>query len=278
MRSQVLAIVAIVCGTTALPAQATAIDPWTKVPAAPTTYFRDLDFSQRLHSLAIELQDLRRQQEEINTSIQMEYQKLGPMEIVNRMNAFMMKDPQRAMKMMEAQQATASQVTGTVTSRDAVKKERETELEELGAAYKAEMEAAAKPYQAKRDEIRKTGAVSVLAGADWAFKTKADETAYNEQVGKQNADISARSVAWFGPSGKFTAWLAKYRSTVIDPMARGDEAIDGIAASQFAIMETPAAAYRSTAQMKAAQEYLEVMRKVYDLRIDMEHDVHKIAK
>lgn len=275
MRSQVLVIVALVCGTTALPAQATATDPWTKVPAAPTTYFRDLDFSQRLHSLAIELQDQRRQQEEINTRITVEYQKLGPMEIVTRMNAFMMKDPQKATKMMEAQQATATQFDPV--SIDAAKRERNAEFEQLRAAFQAEMEAAAKPYQAAREEIKKTGTVSVLAGADWAFKTKAAENAYNEQIDKENADISARSAAWFGPGGKFTAWLASYRSTVIDPMARGEEGIDGLKVSQFAMMETPAGAFRSTAQIKAAQDYLNEMRRVYDLRIAKEPNVRKMA-
>jgi hypothetical protein len=275
MRSQALIIVVLVCGTTALPAQATANDPWTKVPAAPTTYFRDLDFSRRLGDLAVELQDLRRQQEEINTSITMEYQKLGPMEIVNRMNAFMMKDPQKAMKMMEAQQATATQLNPA--SIDAAKRERNAEFEQLRAAFKAEMEAAAKPYQAEREEVKKTGTVLVLAGADWAFKTKAAETAYNEQIDKENADISARSAAWFGPSGKFTAWLASYRSTVIDPMAKGEEGIDGLKVAQFAMMETPAGAFRSTAQIKAAQSYLEEMRRVYDVRIVKEPNVRKMA-
>lgn len=275
MRSQVLVIVALVCGTTALPAQATATDPWSKVPAAPTTYFGDLDFSRRLGDLASELQDARRQQEEINTSITMEYQKLGPMEIVNRMNAFMMKDPQKAMKMMEAQQATATQLDPAAI--DAAKRERNAEFEQLHAAFKAEMEAAAKPYQAAREEIKKTGTVLVLGGADWGFKTKAAETAYNEQIDKENADISARSAAWFGPSGKFTAWLASYRSTVIDPMARGEEGIDGLKVAQFAMMETPAGAFRSTAQIKAAQEYLQEMGRVFGLRLDKVPNVRKMA-
>jgi hypothetical protein len=276
MRSQVLIIVALVCRTTTLPAQATVTDPWTKVPAAPTSWFGDLDFSRRLGDLAAELQDLQRQQEEINTSIKMEYQKLGPMEIVKRMNEFMMKNPQEATKMMQAQQAAGSQLDPMAI--DAAKRERNAEFEQLHSAYKADMEAAAKPYQAKREEIRKTGTVSVLAGADWGFKTKADETAYNEQIDKENADISARSAAWFGPSGKFTAWLASYRSTVIDPWARGEEAADAAAVGQFAMLETPRGGYRSVAQIRAAQDYLQEMRRVYDVRIAKEPNVHKIAR
>jgi hypothetical protein len=275
MRNQVLVIVALVCGTSALPAQAAATDPWTKVPAAPTTYFGDLDFSRRLLDLSAELQDLRRQQEEINTRISVEYQKLDPMEIVNRMNAFMMKDPQKAAKMMEAQQATATQLNPAAI--DAAKRERNAEFEQLHAAFKADMEAAAKPYQAAREEIKKTGTVLVLGGADWGFKTKAAETAYNEQIDRENADISARSAAWFGPSGKFTAWLASYRSTVIDPMAKGEEGIDGLKVAQFAMMETPAGAFRSTAQIKAAREYLQEMGRVFGLRLDKVPNVRKMA-
>jgi hypothetical protein len=140
------------------------------------------------------------------------------------------------------------------------------------------MEAAAKPYQAAREEIKKTGTVLVLGGADWAFKTRADENAYNEQIDKENADISARSAAWFGPSGKFTAWLASYRSTVIDAMAELEEAADRGQVAQFAMMETPAGAFRSTAQIDAARDYLAEMRRVYDVRIAREPNVHKIAR
>ena len=42
-------------------------------------------------------------------------------------------------------------------------------------------------------------------------------------------------------------------------------------------METPAGAFRSTAQMNAAQDYLNEMRKVWDLRIVKEPNVRKMA-
>ena len=267
--------VAMLCGTTALHAQAT--DPWRKVPAAPTTYFNDQAFSSRLHELAVEVGEQRRNQTEINERISLEHQKLGAQEIMQRTQAFMAKDPQKFMKMMEAQAARAQQVGQQISSGNDPKKERDAEFEQLSAAFKAELEAAAKPYQAKREEIKKTGAVSVLEGASWAFKTKAAETAYNEQVDKENADISARSAGWFGPSGKFTAWLASYRATVIDPKAKREEEIEEVQAMQLAIMETPAAAFRSTAQFTAVREYLEMMRKAYDLRIHKEPNVHRMA-
>ena len=277
MRSQTLFVVAMVCGPAFLNAQATASDPWRKVPAAPTTYFNDQAFSSRLHELAVEVGDQRRNQIEINERISLEYQKLGPQEIMQRMQAFMARDPQKAMKMMEAQAARARQVSQEISSGNDPKKERDAEFEQLSGAFKAEMEAASKPYQAKREEIKKTGAVSVLAGAEWAFRTKAAETAYNEQVDKENEDRSARSTGWFGPSGKFTAWLANYRATVIDPKAKREEGIEEAQVMQLAIMETPAAAFRSTAQFTAVREYLEVMRKVYDLRIHKEPNVRRMA-
>jgi hypothetical protein len=274
MRSQALVVIAMLCGTAALQAQANPSDPWRKVPAAPTTYFLDRDFSIRLQNLSTEVGDEQQKQLEINNDIETKYGKMDMQEIMQKMQAYMAKDPQKAMKMMQAQQAAATQVKSDIMSGDEAKTERNAEFEKLSAAFKAEMEAAAKPYIAKREEIKKTGTVLVMEGASWAFKTKAAETAYNEQVDRENADISARSAAWFGPSGKFTAWLASYRATVLDPNASAEEANDEIKTAQMAIMETPTAAYRSTAQMTAVREYLKVMQKVYDLRIAKEPTVH----
>jgi hypothetical protein len=261
----------------ALVAQAPAADPWKKVPVAPATYFADNDFSTRLHSLAVEVGDERRKQREINNDIEAKYGKLDMQEIMKRMQAYMAKDPQKAMKMMQAQAAAASAIKSDITAGDEAKTERNAELEKLSAAFKAEMEAAARPYRAKRDEIKKTGTVSIVEHGStmWAFKTKEAETAYNEQVDKENTDISARSVAWFGPSGKFTAWLASYRETVLAPNAKAEEANDEIKTAQMAIMETATAAYRSTAQFTAVHQYLEVMQKVYELRIEKEQTVHR---
>jgi hypothetical protein len=271
-----LAIVAM-SSASALAAQTPATDPWTKVPAAPITYFADLDFSRKLHDLSIEVGDAHRKQTEINIDIEAKYGQLDMMEISRRMQALMAKDPQRAMKMMQAQAAAASAIKSDIQSGDEAKTERNSEFENLSAAFKADMEAVAKPFRAKREEIKKTGTVSVVehGSSSWAFKTKAAETAYNEQVDKENAEIAVRAAAWFGPSGKFTTWLASYRATVLDPNARAEEANDEIKTAQLAIMETPAAAFRSTAQMTAVREYLEVMRKVYDLRIDKEPNVHR---
>jgi hypothetical protein len=268
---------AILGSASAIPAQATAPDPWKKVPALPTTYFRDRDFSKKLDDIIVEISDARRKQNETNIEIDAQFGKMDMMEITRRMQAFMAKDPQRAMKMMEAQASAASAIRSDINAVDEAKTERNAELEKLKDEYKADMEAVAKPFRAKREEIKKTGTVRVVehgSGPSWAFKTKEAETAYNEQVDKENAEISARSVAWFGPSGKFTAWLASYRTTVLDPKARAEEANDELKTMQFAIMETPGAAYRSTAQMTAVLEYLEVMRKVLELRIDKEANLH----
>jgi hypothetical protein len=272
-----LLAIAAMGSASALAAQTPAPDPWKKVPAPPTTYFADMDFSRKLGDVYTEVGDEKTKQDEINIDIEAKYGQLDMMEISRRMQAFMAKDPQKAMKMMQAQTAAASAIKSDIQSGDEAKSERNAEFEKLSAAFKAEMEAAAKPFRTKREEIRKTGTVPVIehGSASWAFKTKEAEAAYNEQIDKENAEISARSVAWFGPSGKFTAWLASYRATVLDPNARAEEANDEIKSAQMAIMETPTAAYRSTAQMTAVREYLEMMRKVCDLRIAKEPNVHR---
>jgi hypothetical protein len=273
------AVAVMMLGSATIAASQSAPDPWKKVPAAPTTYLADRDFSLKLEQVGAEVSDAHRKQTEINIDIETKFGKMDMQEKMSRMQAFMMKDPQKAMKMMQAEQAAAARITSDIMSGDEAKTERNSEFEKLSAAFKAEMEAAAKPFRAKREEIKKTGTVPVNehGNVSWAFKTQAAETAFNEQVDKENAEISARSAAWFGPGGKFTTWLASYRATVLDPNARAEEANDELKTAQMALMETPSAAFRSTAQLKAVREYLEVMGKVYDLRIDKEPYVHKMG-
>jgi hypothetical protein len=260
-RPAAILAIAVFGSARALTAQTGAPDPWTKVPSLQTTCYVDHDFTGKLHSAYEEIgADLSRQTA-INDALEKQFQELGQQEITQRMIAYMQRDPQKAMKMMEAQQAAATQVATGITSGDEAKKERDAEFAQLSAAFNTEMDAGAKPFRERRGKLKNEGDT-------WEFTSKATENEYNDLINKENADYVARCAAYFGAHGKMHKWLASYRETVLDPIAKSTEANDGIKAMQMAVLESPGVAYRSTAQMKAAREFLLVAEKAFALRRD----------
>jgi hypothetical protein len=265
IRQTVAVIIAVLGSATALAAQANDQDPWKRVPALPATCYTASDFTAKLNDLYATLVEERQKQEEINSALDQKLQALGQQEIMQRMMAYMRKDPQKAMKMMQAQQTAATSIRTDITSAAEAQKDRNAEFEQLSAAFNAEMDAMSKPYQARRDQVVKTGTKSVLEGASWVFTSKAAETEYNDIVNKENADYEARCATYFGADGKMRNWLTTYRETVIDPVAKSTEANDEIKATQMVILESPGVGFRSTAQMMAVRDYINVLRKAYEL-------------
>jgi hypothetical protein len=265
IKQAVAGLILVLGSATTLVAQANDQDPWKRLPSVPATCYADGDFTAKLGDLYVALGAEKQKQEEINTELDQKLQALGQGVIMQRMMEYMRKDPQKAMKMMQAQQAAATEIRGGIMSADEAMKEREAEFEQLSAAFKTEMDAMSKPYQLRRDQVVKTGTRSVMEGASWVFTSKAAETEYNDVVNKENADYEARCATYFGADGKVRKWLATYRETVIDPVAKSSEMNDEIKALQMVILESPGAGFRSTAPMTAVRDYINVLRKAYEL-------------
>ena len=258
--------IALLIAPAGLRAQGQPLDPWKRIPALPTTCYTDNDFRGSLTNLHAALGDEQRQQDEINMALEQKFGEMDMQEKMQKMMEYMRKDPQKAQKMMQAQQAAASAITSDITDGDDAKKERNAEFAKLSAAFNSEMDAAAKPFRARRDEIMKTSRRVLGEGENWEFTTKAAQDEYNSLIDKENADYEARCATYFGANGKMVAWLASYRETALDPVARATEANDEIKTTQMVILDSPGAGFRSTAQMTAAREYISAVQKAYDLR------------
>lgn len=267
IRHTAVLAIALAGSAQALAAQATPPDPWQKVPALPTSCYADLDFGRRLQDIYASVGEEKMAQEEINSALERKLQALGQQEITRRLMEYMRTNPQKAMQMMQAQQAAATQLTSGITSAAEAKEELDEEFEQLSAAFKAEMEAGAKPFEARRAEIMRTSRRVLGEGDNWEFATKAAETEYNDLINRQNADYEQRCAAYFGPGGKVLRWLAEYREKVIDPTAASSETHDGIITTQLSVLESPGAGYHSTAQMTAVRDYVTAAGKAFDLRL-----------
>ena len=267
--------VAVLGSVSGLTAQTPAPDPWQTLPPLQTTCYGDNEFMTKLHDLHLEFGAQMQKQNEMNIAVETEFQKLGMQEVMRRMTELMRKDPQKAMAMMQAQQAAGASMTNAVLSVDEVMAERNAEFTRDSAAFFGGFEAAAKPLRARRDEIMRTSTRVVGGGGDtWEFSTKAAETEYNALIDKENAEYEARCVSYFGANGKVQSWLASYKKTVLDPVAAGTEALDATTAVQYAVLESPGRGYRSTAQLTAVREYLLVAQRAYGTRLHKIKNVH----
>lgn len=275
IRPSVVVTVAMLCVSSVLAAQGNADDPWRKVPPLPTSCFHDQwAFDKTLGDVYAQLGEAQAKQQEINDALVLKFGEMDMQVKMQKMMEYMRKDPQKAQKMMEAQANIATGIKNDVMSGDDARKEREAEFAQLTASFNSEMDAGAKPFRTRRDEIMKTSRRVLGEGDNWEFTTKAAETEFNTLIDKENADYEARCAAYFGANGKMHQWLASYRETVIDPVARATEANDETRATLMMIMESPGAGYRSTAQLEAVREYVRVARKPFALRRNKVPNIH----
>ena len=92
------------------PWRPTAADPWSRVPAFPTSCYSNDDFGDKLtKALDAITVDLARQTK-INEDIKAKFDAMDMSEKARRMQAFMMKDPQQAMKYMQAMKSASGAV------------------------------------------------------------------------------------------------------------------------------------------------------------------------
>jgi hypothetical protein len=249
--------------TGAAAAQTATHDPWSRVPAMPTSYYSDDNFvdqvSQQYDSVNSDID----KQAELNAKIKQSFDQMDVTQKMQRMQAYMMKNPQEAMKTMQAMQAAASTTTGGTTAANNMKLLQELAVHKTN--FNETLDKALKPLQARQEEIIKTR-TQPSGEAGWEFKTAADAAQYTALVQQENTEYEKLCASFFGPKGAFTTWLASYKENVAKNMISAGEANDSAIVTQLAIMDTPTAGYRSTAGLEGVRDYLGKLRDVYSLR------------
>src|SRR5689334_5294605 len=131
-----LAILAIATlGMSSLARAQAATDPWRRVPAAATSCFSDDGVPGQLHDIRISIEDDLRKQTELNHQLREKFDRMDMMEKMQLMQAYMQKNPQDAMKMMQAQQQAATGMRANVTGADAENTRLMAKRDELKAAF-----------------------------------------------------------------------------------------------------------------------------------------------
>jgi hypothetical protein len=270
MIKQVAFVISLVSMAGAASAQTTLPDPWTRVPALPTTCYRDLAFETATGELLTQNSDAHTKQRELNIDVQAEFGKMDMQERMQRTQAFMMKDPQAAMKMMQEQQATATAMRSDITGSAEAKERLEKEFERTQAAWTEEFDKAAEPWRARRKVLAETKVR--LNGMLHEWTTREAEAEYTGLIDKENAEYETRCASYYGPNGTVQTWMATYRREVIEPMADATAAQDRFIEQQMKMMDFRPGAFRTDAPYSAVRDYLTKMREVYAMRR------HKLTK
>jgi hypothetical protein len=246
-------------------AQTAAPDPWTRVPAAPTSYYSDDDFVDRVSKVSVAVNADIDKQAKLNAVVKKSFEDMDVTQKAQRMQAYMMKNPQEAMKMMQAMQAAANTVTAGVSSANTNNTRLEQELATHKTNFSAALDKTLKPLQARQEEMIKTR-TRPKGEAGMEFNGAADLAQFTALVQQENAEYEKVCASFFGPKGVLTTWLASYKENVAKNMIAAGDSIETAMVAQMVIMDTPSGGYRSTAGLEGVRDYLAKLTDVYSLR------------
>jgi hypothetical protein len=272
-----LAAAALACLVAPVPAFAqAAAGAWAKVPALTTLCYRfageeNEPFYAKLEAAKAAIQAEREKQDAINAKIAEDFQSIDPMEMASRMQQWMMSNPEEAMKFMQGQQAMAEQLPEDLAAQAEDAKARDAEWNALLRRYEDALLAAYAPMNAALDKLgygKRTDRKDLLyprfmgdpgmSHAEWAEGERINAA----------ADQAYRSLCpqWWGANGQFHAYLKKQKEWFVKQRIPELEKGDAPLLQQYAIMNTPAATYRSTAELQGVIEYLDLAWKVFSER------------
>jgi hypothetical protein len=252
--------VVLLASTLCLAAHAaeSANDPWGRVPPLAVGAQRDKAWEDKVAKLAQAMDAEIAQQKATNTKILAAFNSMDPGEKAQRMQAYMMKNPQEAMKMVQDMQAAGTTVMANQSGDDAETAKLDQELESLHDRYTKEVQSSAAQYNAKQDAMNaKFNEKHAMSAAD-----KEQFSAIDTERQAAGEKIYLTYVA---PGGPVMGWLARY-NTALNDHAASVETTDSMQVNQLAIMDSPSGGYRSTAKLEAARAYLGKLQDIYNWR------------
>ena len=254
--------------TLGLSAQArgqTPTDPWRRVPAPATSCFADDGISRQLSDIRLSIEDDLRKQTEVNNELRKKFDKMDMMEKMQRMQAYMAKNPQDAMKMMQAQQQAATGMRTNVLSADADNTRLMEQRDELKAAFDKATGDATGPVDAKIKQY--VDSKTVLMEIGRGFPDKAAHDGYVALLTQRDAAYEKACAPFFKAGGPYHTWLNDYKTKVAEPNAAVQDSQDGIVGQQMVIMQTPnGPGFQPLGPFMSARDYLREAEKVYSFR------------
>ncbi len=262
---------------------AAATGPWAKVPAFTTTCFEYVaantadPFYARLDAAKAAISADRDRQDAINAGIEEAFRNIDPMVKAQRMQQWMMANPQEAMAYMQSAQAAPAQAQQELQSLDQQRRSRAAAWAALKQSYDHARISAYAPIEARRKALAgRIGYAYSAAQKDlvepWVNFYQDPSTSgadWNDgEAISAGFDQRYRALCpqWWGANGKFHTYLQGEKQWFMNERTLYLAKFDAPKLQQYAMMNTPAASYRSTAAQQAALEYLDLAYKVFNER------------
>jgi hypothetical protein len=234
-----------------LPAQASL---WTRVPALPTSCYWDSDTTFLISvSKAKEALDAEiARQEALNTAVS---STVDPSAMTATVQAAMMKDPQGAMKVMQAIHEVGTEEYqakyAKLLKRDA---EIRAQFDPIKTQFQAAFEQAEAPL---RVDMQRYG-----DGEGSVQPTPAERKALAQKWAALYAPVCAQ----YFNAGALPKWLASYKAFLLTESIPFDERAFGINKDMFTFYGIDTKTYKSTVTTKAVSNYLGEVYNAYALR------------
>ena len=233
-----------------------ASDPWTKVPALPTSCYTKGDtFDQRANDATDALNKAEAQQIEINQDIELQSGEVDVMELQQRMMQFMSEHPEQAQRVIEAITQGGQQTQEQSPEMQQRGQQLDNELQELTAAYEAALKQAMKSTSEKRQALNT--ALQKSCNQDLLARGVAISAEENRAYGELCAN-------WW-KTGQFHDWFARYKQFKIEDAAFWAEHAETIKLT-LEMKGVSADQYRSTDDLKAPVDYLRRAVRIFDKR------------
>ena len=264
-----VALGACLCAPATYPQPAAATGPWAKVPALSTACYTGTDpFVARLDAALTAVNADRARQQAINDKIVEAHKNMDSSEQIQRMQQWMMSNPEAATRYMQGLQSLGTEEGQAQLTEDGNAQVRfDNEMKDLSKRYHAELARAYAPADARWQALlKKMGitenypSIKDPAAPQWAM---AEEDAINRV---RDQAYAAHCPQWWAAAGPAQTWLKKYRTWLVQEHIPFQESLEAQAAQTYAIMNTPAASYRSLATHDGVIKYLEVVAEVYAKR------------
>jgi len=247
-------------------------DPWALLPAPPTGCYSGQDHFA--DSLAASMEQIEQEivaQETANGEVKDQAFTTGEggetdmMAMAQRMQQYMLDDPEKAMQMMQNLQAASA--TGTDDTLALLEREQEfaPALDKHLADYDAAYRSLYDSFDAKFAGLP-TGEGE--AGTFFLPEARGDLIRIS---GEANAEYKALCAKWF-QSGPLVGWLEEYRGYLVDDRVPMEEERDNLVREQYEFQRVDVSNYHSTAAMEAARDYGKYLGRIFARRQEKPFD------
>ncbi len=268
IRAPLVALACALICVTAASAQSPGAGPFAKLPALPTAcYLANDPFSDQVAAATAATQADIDGQKAVNQQIEDEFNNIDPMVKAQKMQQWMMSNPQEAMKWAQAQQQLGADTQTAAPELNAATMQFEQEKKDLLSGYEAALDQAAAPADARKVAMdAKLGPNGCGVGDTECSPEPWVLAEYTAIQKLRDTGYQGVCATYWSATGKVPGYLKRYRDWLttkwIPSWIKNDEA----RISQYAIMNTPAASWKSTIPEETALKYLEVARGLYSQR------------